>query len=220
MEGQAAEPAEPSARTSLPAGAERAGGVLEQRDTVRHRGPEILPRRRAAEEMHDEHRLGPGRKGGRHRLCGEVHRLRVDVREDRVRSGERDDVRRRGEGVRRYDDLVARPDPECQHRQVEGCGAGRHHHGVLDLAGAGELALELVHPRAHRQLPALEDRFDRGELLGPEVGPGEPDHVGAGCRSLYHAIVRLRPSSRSTFGSQASSLRALSMLGIRISTSV
>ena len=45
--------------------------------------------------------------------------------------------------------------------------------------------------------PFAESLVHGGELLGAEIRPGEPDHAGAGWRSLYHAIVRARPSSRS-----------------------
>ena len=220
VEREAAEPPEAPARAALPTRPERARSVLEQRDTVRDCGLELLPRSRTAEEVDDEDSLRPRRECSRDRLGGHVHRLRVDVDEHRPGAHQRDDVRGRGEGVGRDDHLVARPDPERQHREVQCRRAGGDDDRVLDLTRGGERALELLDAGAHGQLAAPEDLLDRRQLLGAEIRPGETDHAGAGWRSRYHAIVRARPSSRSTFGSQPSSLRALSMFGIRISTSV
>src|SRR5215210_4818274 len=98
---------------------------------------------------------------------------------------------------------------------MEGRSPGGDDHGVGYLACRRETLLELGDLRAHRQLSGLEHLRDRGELLLAEIGPREPDHAGAGWRSRYHAIVRASPSSRSTFGSHPSTLRALSMFGIR-----
>ena len=218
-ERQPSRPRPPHAR-ALPPRSQGARGVLEQRDAARHCGLELLPRSRTAEEMDDEDSLRPRRQGGRDRLGRHVHRLRVDVHEHRPGAHERNDVGGCGEGVGRDDHLVARPDPEGQHREMQCRRSRGDDDRVLDLTRGGERALELLDPRAHGQLAAPEDLLDRGQLLGAEIRPGETDHAGAGWRSRYHAIVRARPSSRSTFGSQPSSLRALSMFGIRISTSV
>ena len=68
--------------------------------------------------------------------------------------------------------------------------------------------------------PVSSTSADGRGLLGADVGPREPDQVVAGCLSRYHAIVRARPSSRSTFASKPSSSRALFTFGIRTSTSV
>ena len=46
---------------------------------------------------------------------------------------------------------------------------------MLDAAGLGEAALELVDLRPHRQPAALEHLRDSARLLGTDVGPGEPD---------------------------------------------
>ena len=220
VEREAAEPPQAAARTALPSGSEGPRRVLEQRDAVGHRRLELFPRSGTAEEVDDEDGLRPRRQPRRDGLGGHVHRLRVDVHEHRPGAHERDDIRGRREGVSRDDHLVAGPDPEGKHGEVQRRGAGGDDDRVLDLAGGGERALELVDARAHRQLAAAKDLLDRRQLLRAEVRPGEPDHAGAGWRSRYHAIVRARPSSRSTFGSQPSSLRALSTFGIRISTSV
>ena len=134
-------------------------------------------------------------------------------------SGERDDVGRGREGVRRDDHLVPRPEPERQNGHVQRGRSGRDRDGVLDAARLGEEALELGDLRPHRQVPAFEHLRDGLRLLAARVGPGEPDHVVAGCRSLYHAIVRARPSSSSTCASKPSSSRALPTFGKRTSTS-
>ena len=101
-----------------PARAERAGGVLEQRQ------------RRAAP------RAGAGRPKrctGEDRLRArpdldlrrvDVHRLRVDVDEHRPQPGERDDVRGRRERVGGDEHLVARLEPEREHGEMERGRAG------------------------------------------------------------------------------------------------
>jgi hypothetical protein len=42
---------------------------------------------------------------------------------------------------------------------------------MLDLAGFGELRLELADLRPHREHAALEHLRDRSELALPDVGP-------------------------------------------------
>ena len=69
----------------------------------------------------------------------EVHRLRVDVDEHRPQAGERDDVRRRREGVRGHEHLVAGLEPEREHREVERRRARRDRDRVLGLARPREL---------------------------------------------------------------------------------
>ncbi len=98
--------------------------------------------------------------------------------------------------------------------------AGRDDDGVVGAAGLGQQTLELGHLRAHRELAGLDDRGELRELLLADVRRGEPDYVSAGFRDRYHAMVRARPSSRSTFASKPSCSRALLTLGMRISTSV
>ena len=228
VEREAAERAERAARPALRAGAERAGGILDERDALRHVRGQRVPVERPSEEVHREHRARARADGGRRTLEVEVHRRRVDVHEDRRRAGERDDVRRGREGVRGHEHLVARSDAESEHTQVERGRAGRDGDGVLDPAGARELVLELGDLRPHGQLTGGEHLRHGGELLVADVRAGEADRVGglrlgahaaASCVSRYQAIVRASPSSSSTFASKPSSSRAFSTFGMRISTS-
>ncbi len=154
------------------------------------------------------------------RLGVEVHRHRVDVDEHRLRARQRDDVAGGRERVGGDEHLVAGPDPEREHGHVERGRAGRDDDGVVGAAGLGEQPLELGHLRAHGELAGLDDRGELRELLLADVGRGEPDYVSAGFRARYHAMVRARPSSRSTCASKPSCSRAFDTLGMRISTSV
>ena len=163
-ERQPAAPSPPQARPrrrapSAPAASSISGSV-----------GQLLEPRRPAEEMDRQDRLRPRRDLDLRRV--EVERLRVDVDEHRRRARERDDVRGRGERVRGNDHLVAGPDPEREHGEVERRGARRDGDRVLDAARARELGLELGHLRAHRQLAGLEHLGDLGELLLADVRPG------------------------------------------------
>ena len=66
--------------------------------------------------------------------------------------------------------LVAGTDAEREQRQMQRSGPRRHGHGVLDLARAGELGLELGDLRAHRQVARIEHVRDLRQLVGPDVG--------------------------------------------------
>ncbi len=101
----------------------------------------------------------------------DVHRLGIHVDEPGHEPGESDDVRGRRERVRRHDHLVAGLEPEREHRGVQRRRARGHGQGVLDLAEACNLGLELAHLRAHREHPALEHPGDLGELGLADVGP-------------------------------------------------
>ena len=122
--------------------------------------------------MDGEHCFRPRR----HRVVDladvEVERRRVDVDQHRRRTREPDDVRGRGEGVGRDDHLVALPDPEREHGQVEGGGAIRDGDGVLDPAGRRDELLQLLDLRPHRQGAGLEDGPDFRQLLLPQLGEG------------------------------------------------
>ena len=102
----------------------------------------------------------------------EVHRPGIDVDEHRLRADERDDVRRRRERVRGHDHLVAGADSEREHGEVQRGGSRRDGDGVLHLARARHLGLELGDLRAHRELPRREHLGDLRELVGADVGPG------------------------------------------------
>ncbi len=214
MEGEAAEHAEPAAGAAAVRRAERAGGVLDQRQLR-----QLLEPRRPAEQVHGEDRLRVRRDAPRGVLGIDVHRHRVDVDEHGPRAHERDDVRGRRERVRGHEHLVARPDPGREHADVQRRGPGRDGDGVLRAGGAREQPLELLHLRPHRQLAALDHGCDLGELLLAGVGQRQADYVSAGLRLRYHAIVLSSPSSSSTFASKPSCSRAFSTFGMRSSTS-
>ena len=211
-ERQPSRPRPPHGRSAA-ACAQRAGRVLDQR----HRR-QLLDPRRPAEQVHGDDRLRPPRRLDPRGI--DVHRLRVDVDEHGPQPGERDDVRRGREGVRRDDHLVARPEPEREHGQVQRGRPGRDRDGVLDARTRGA-----SRPSSSATFgpivscPVSSTSATAAASSAPDVGPGETDYVVAGCLSRYHAIVLARPSSRSTCASKPSSSRALSTFGIRISTS-
>ena len=216
----------PSAPHGVPryARSERARSVLDEDDVLRHRGLELLPGNRPAEEMDGEHGAGTGRHGLRDELRPDEERLGIDVHEHRTCAAELDGVRGRGEGVGGDDHLVTGADAEREQRKVDRGSSGRHADGLGRPDCSRERALERLDLRPHRQLAAGEHVRDRGELGIADVGPGEPDrraaHAAAPSRARYHAIVRESPSSSSTSASKPSSDRALSTFGIRSSTSV
>ena len=125
--------------------------------------------------MDREHGLRPRR----YRLVDsaevEVEGVGVDVDEDGCRAGEPDDVGGRGEGVSRDDHLVAWPDPEREHGEVESGGAVGDGHRVRDAARRRDEPFELLHLRPHRQRARLEDGAHLGELLLPELREREAD---------------------------------------------
>ena len=226
VERQAAHQAERSARRIPVAGAERAGGVLDEDDILGNGRLQLLPLDRAPEEVDGEHGLRPRR----HRVGDagdvDVERVGIDIDEDGAGSAELDDVRRRRERVGGNDHLVAGADAERQHRQVQRRRAGRDDDRVRGAAGLREPLLELGDLRAHRQHPGRDDLGERGDLGLADVGRRESDavghdvaHVPTGRCSRNQAIVRSRPSSSSTCASKPSSSRALPMFGIRSSTS-
>ena len=224
VERQAGEQPERAARRPAVARPERARGVLDEDDVLRHGGLELLPGDRPAEEMDGEHGAGPARHRLRDELRSDEERFGIDVHEHRTCAAELDGVRGRGEGVGGDDHLVAGADAEREQREMDRGGSRRHADGLGRPDCPRERALERLDPRPHRQLAAGEHLRDGGELGIADVGPGEPDrraaHAAAPSRARYHAIVRERPSSSSTSASKPSSDRALSTFGIRSSTSV
>ena len=155
MEAEAAEQAEPAAGAAPPPRTERPGRVLEHRQPVR----QLVEPRRPSEEVHCEDSLRPRPDVDPRRV--DVHRLGVDVDEDRPQARQRDDVA----------DLVARLEPERQHREVQSRGARRDGERMLDLTGRRELLLERRDLRPHRQHAALEDPRHLGELGVADVRP-------------------------------------------------
>src|SRR5262249_53084514 len=129
---------------------------------------------------------------------------------------EGDYVRSGREGVGRDDDLVTRVEPEREHGEMERRRPGGDRDRVGRLADRRELVLELGDHGPLGAHPGPENLGDQNRLLGARVRPGETDP-----RYLvrYHSIVLASPSSSSTSGSQPSSSRAFSTLGMRSSTS-
>ena len=203
--------AERAARAAAPPRAERARRVLDQRQVG-----QLLDPRRPAEEVHREHdRLRPrpdlDRAGSRFIV------IRVDVDEHRPQPGERDDVRGRRERVRGDEHLVAGLQPEREHREVERRRARRDRDRVLGLARPRELAARTPRRAGPSSACPLSSTSATAVELRRRRRRARLD--GCGCFSRYHAIVRARPSSSSTCGSQPSSSRAFSTFGIRSSTS-
>ena len=221
------QPERAAGRVAVP-GAERAGGVFDERDVLRHGGLELLPGDGPAEEVDGEHRAGARRDRLRDALDPEEERLGIDVDEHGARPAELDHVRGRGERVGGHDHLVARPDADREQGQVERRRPRRDRDRVRRAHRAPERLLELGDPGPHRQLPAREHLGDRGELGLSHVGSRKPDrlgnahvaHAAAPSRARYQATVRSSPSSSSTRASNPSSDRAFSTFGIRSSTSV
>ena len=118
MERKAGERAEAAAGPALTLAAEGAGGVLEHGHPVR----QLLDPHRPAEEVNRDDRLRPRADLD---LCRvEIHRLGIDVDEHGLRPDEGDDVRGRGKRVGRDQHLVAGPDPEREHGEVQRRCAG------------------------------------------------------------------------------------------------
>ena len=217
------EPERPAGRPAV-AGPERPGRILDESDLLGDRGLKLLPRDGPPEEVHREHRSRPRRDRRGDVVGAGEERLRVDVHEHGAAATELDGVRRGRERVRGHDHLVARPDPEREHREVERRRPRRDRDRVRRPDRLGDRTLERGDLRAHRQLAGRQHVGDRRELGFAQVRPREADgalgHAGAPSRARYHAIVRSRPSSSSTRASNPSSARAFSTFGIRSSTSM
>ena len=181
-------PSEPQARPAA-AGAERAGRVLDERQVG-----QLLEPGRAAEEVHGDDRLRPRPDLDLRRV--DVHRHRVDVDEHRPQPGERDDVRRRREGVGGDEHLVARLEPEREHREMERGGSRRDRDRVPHLAGTRQLLLELGHERPIVSMPLSSTAVTAASSSGPTSGRAR--RIGPGTtRSSVPARRRARPAAPS-----------------------
>jgi hypothetical protein len=144
----------------------RLAGVLEDRDAASggDRIDRIEVGRTAVEvDRHDRARASGDRGFDPCRV--EVRSLGKDVREDRRRAGVGDRLRGRDEGVRGGDDLVARPDPGREEREVQRARPGVERDAVPGSRELGELALERGHLVSEHELAAAADTVDRGEDL-------------------------------------------------------
>ena len=134
VEGEAAHDAERAAGAVAIPRPEGTGRVLHEGDPGRDGGLELLPRHGAAEQMNGHDRLRPRRDRCRDPLDVEVERVGVDVDDHGPGATQLHRVGGGGEGVRRHDHLVARPDVERHHREVQGCRARGDGDGVLGSA--------------------------------------------------------------------------------------
>ena len=139
-------------------------------------------RRRPAEEVHRRARPSSAASPPRRRGRVEVHRLRIDVDEHRLRAGERDDVRRRRERVRRDEHLVARARsraraprdgaPRCPTRRRRACATS---HAPRDCASNSAT----FGPIVSCPLSSTSRRVE----LGCSPTSGRASRIGSSCRS-------------------------------------
>ena len=171
VERQAAHQPERAAGRPAVARPERSGRVLDEGDLLRDRGLQLLPRDGAPEEVHGEHGARPRGDGRGDVLGAGEEGVRVDVHEHGAAAAQLDDVRGGRERVRGHDHLVAGPDPEREHREVERGCPGRDRDRVRRADRLGHRTLERGDLRPHGQLAALEHLGDRRELGLADVGP-------------------------------------------------
>ena len=122
---------------------------------------ELRQRGRPAEEVNGEDRLRALGDPGGDILGLEVHRRRVDIREDGRRSAPGYRLCRRVERERRTDDLVPSADSERVEHEHERVGPVGHADRVADAEIVGRLALERGDIGPENELAALEHAVDR-----------------------------------------------------------
>jgi len=138
--------------------AERLRRVLDDGNAQLH---ELRQRGRPAEEVNREDRLRALGDPGGDILGLEVHRRRVDIREDGRRSAPGDCLCRRVERERRTDHLVPSADSERVEHEHERIGTVGHADRVADAEIVGRLALERGDIGPENELAALEHAVDR-----------------------------------------------------------
>jgi hypothetical protein len=136
------------------------GGVLHDRHAE---SLERVDRRDVAEEVHGDE--GRRARGDRRldRLRRDAERRRIDVAEDRPRTGGHDGLGRRVEGERGQHDVVPRLHPHGAQRDRQSVRAVRDAHAVAHPEVLGERLLEGLHLRAQDVAPAPGDLC---QLLG------------------------------------------------------
>ena len=176
----------PAARPSLPSRAERAGGVLDQRQRR-----QLLEPGRAAEQVHRRAIafVPPGSStlaGSRFIVTGSTSTSSGSS------ADERDHVGRGREGERGDEHLVARLDAERQHGEVERRRSRRDGDRVLDARRPrASSVLELDDLRPLRQAARTRSTSaDRGGLLGARRPAGR---AGSGRRRLAFPVPGDRP---------------------------
>mmetsp|Transcript_29914 Transcript_29914/g.95413 ORF Transcript_29914/g.95413 Transcript_29914/m.95413 type:complete len:407 (-) Transcript_29914:7-1227(-) len=181
---------------------DRVAGVLEEPDAPRHLGAQLRPVHLAAGEVRDQEALGLGRDGREEAVDGGHVAVGLHVAEHGRQPELLDRRDRGGEGARGGHDLVALL--QAQGRQAEEVpgAAGVHHEAVLLAEERGDLALELLGPRARGQPAVAEALLHRLDLL-LAVGL-EP------VRRVPDLLRRLRGAGR---GGHRGSRRALPLPG-------
>ena len=224
VEREAREKAESAARRPAIAGSERAGGILDQHDVLRHRRLELLPRDRTAEEVDREDGTRPLVIASA-TSSGRTRNVSASTSTSTARAPQSSTAFAVA-GKVYAGTITSSPGP------IPSASSARWMAAVPDETATASAVptalasrtLERLDVRPHRQLAAREHRRDRRELVLADVGPREPEplavHAGVPSLARYHAIVRARPSSSSTCASKPSSERAFSTFGIRSSTSV
>ena len=157
-------------------GAERLARVVDQREpmTVGDRA-QLVELARVAVDVDGDDRLRPLADRGLDGGGIEVERPRVDVREDRDAALVHEAVRRRGEGVRRRDHLVARPDAGRDAEQMQARRAGGDGRRVRRADALGDELLEPVDRRPEREPAGAQHLEDELLLALAEIRPRERD---------------------------------------------
>ena len=127
----------------------------------RPKPPQLVDRRRPAEQVHRHHRLRPLRDPPLDVGGIEVERRGLDLGEDGRRAAARDRLGRRVERERRADHLVARADAQRVEDEHERVGAVRDADRLLDAELLGRLALEALDLGAEDEAAALERPRER-----------------------------------------------------------
>src|SRR5439155_6234031 len=146
-------------------------GVLDERETVAVADrPQLVQLARVAEDVDGHDRLRSLRDGCLSGARVEVQRPWIDVGEHRGRTRVDGAVRRRGEGVRRGDHLVAWADAGDVDREVEAGGSARDGSAVRRSDRLRDQRLEARARRTEGE-PARTQHLE-DELLVALVEPG------------------------------------------------
>ena len=127
-------------------------------------------------DRHDRLHRRPERRGD----GGGVHaqRIPVDVGEYRRRPRLADGVGRTGKGERRYDDLVAAPDPRRSNAEVERHRSAGDRNGVLHANVCRECGLEPADGRTLGEGAGPQHRIYGQPFFEPDHRSGQGDHAG------------------------------------------
>ncbi len=118
--------------------------------------------KRMAVKMHRYDGLGPRRDGAFELLRVKIHRGVVHVHINRFRAGVGNRPARRHKSERRGDDLVARPDAEQQHGDVQRGRAAVEGDAVFRADEPGEVLFKLRHVRPQAERAVVNRPRDGG----------------------------------------------------------